>query len=202
MFINKNVKHRKNSNPILTELPCDGSDNYEGDDDEVDGSIKDVGFDNVNAGDGENKAILSDVYNGGGDSNDDVRVGNVGGVNTNGGYDVDFGNGDSKLDCGDDRGSGDGGDKDDCGVNDDGDVDSNICNDTYCDDGRSKVDYSKDIVVDDNSSKSDGGGNTNDDGKGGDDSDLKSNECADGPKNDSYDDDGCFKNKQIVLENF
>ena len=128
MFINKNVKYRKNPNPVLTELPCDGGDNDEGDDDEVGGSIKDVGFDNINAGDGENKVDLGDVYNGGGDSNDDVGVGNVGGVNTNGGDDADFGNGDSKFDCGDDRGSGDSGEKDDGGVNDDGDADSNIGN--------------------------------------------------------------------------
>ena len=58
-------------------------------------------------------------------------------------------------------------------------------------------------------SKSDGGGDTNDDGKGGDDSDGESNDGADGHKNDGDDDDGClnyvkncFKNKQIVLENF
>ena len=145
------------------------------------------------------------MYNGGGD----VRIGNVGGVNTNGSDDADFGHGDSKFDCGDDRGSGEGGDKDDGGVNNDGDADSNIGNDTNCGDGRSKVDCSKDAVVDDGSSKSDGGGDANDDGKGGDDSDGESNECADGHKNDGDDDDGClnsvkncFKNKQIVLENF
>ena len=112
------MKYWKNPNLVLTELPCDGSD-Y----DEVDGSIKNAGFNNVNAGDGENKVYLGDVYNGGGDSNDDVGVGNVGGVNTNGGDDADFGNGARKFDCGDDRGSGDGGDKDDGDVDDDGDAD-------------------------------------------------------------------------------
>ena len=198
MFINKNVKSQKNPNPVLTELPCDGGDNGEGDDDEVDGSIKDVGFD-VNAGNGKNKVDLGDVYNGDGGSNDDVGVGSVGGVNTNGGDDVDFGNGDSKFDCGDDRGSGDDGDKDDGGVND----------------GRMIMAEAKLIavkiqmlmtvvvnlmvvvilmmmvrVV-------------------GDDSDGESNECPDGHKNDVDDDDGrlnsvknCFKNKQIVLEIF
>ena len=90
----------------------------------MDGSKKDVML--VNAGDGENKVDLGDVYNGGGNSNDDVGVGDVGRVNTNGGDDADFGNSDSKFDCGADRGGGDGDDKDDGGVDDDGDADSNI----------------------------------------------------------------------------
>ena len=80
----------------------------------------------VNAGDGENKVDLGDVYNGGGNSNDDVGVDDVGRVNTNGGDDADFGNSDSKFDCGADRGGGDVDDKDDGGVDDDGDADSNI----------------------------------------------------------------------------
>ena len=46
----------------------------------MDGSNKDVGFDNVNAGDGENKVDLGDVYNGGGDIDDDVGVDDVGRV--------------------------------------------------------------------------------------------------------------------------
>ena len=46
----------------------------------MDGSNKDVGFDNFNAGDGESKVDLGDVYNGGGDINDDVRVDDVGRV--------------------------------------------------------------------------------------------------------------------------
>ena len=106
----------------------------------MDGSNKNVGLDNINAGDGENKVDLGDVYNGGGDSNDDVGVDNVFGVNTNGADDADFGNSDSKSDCDDDRGSGDGGDKDDGGVDNDGDVGSNVGNDTDCGDGRSKID--------------------------------------------------------------
>ena len=130
MFIDKNVKYQKNPKPVLTELPCDRGDNDEGNDDEVDGSIKDVGSDNVNAGDGENKVDLGDLYNGGGNSNDDAGAGNVDGVKTNGGDDADFGDGDSKFDCGDDRDSGDGGDRDDGCVNDDADVDSNTRNDT------------------------------------------------------------------------
>ena len=100
MFININVKYQKNPNPLFIELPCDGGDNDEGDDDEVGSSNKDVGLDNVNDGVGENKVDLGDVYNGGGDSNDDVEVGNVGGVSTNGvnvDDDPDFGNGDSKF---------------------------------------------------------------------------------------------------------
>ena len=139
MFINNNVKYRKNQNPVFTELPCDGGDNDEGDDDEVDGSNKDVGLGNVNAGDGKSKVDLGDVYNGGGDSNN-VRVDVVDGVNTNGGDDADFGNSDRKFDCGNDRSSGDGGDKDDGGVDDDSGADSNIGNDTNCGDGRNKVD--------------------------------------------------------------
>ena len=61
--------------------------------------------------------------------------------------------------------------KDDGGVDDDGDAASDIGNDNNCGDGRSKVDCSKDTVVDVSNSKSDGGGDTNDYGKGGDDSD-------------------------------
>ena len=78
MFINKNVRYRKNPIPVFTELLCDGGDNDEGDGVEVDGSNKDVGLDNVNAGDGKNKIDLGDMYNGGGDSNDDVGVDDVG----------------------------------------------------------------------------------------------------------------------------
>ena len=48
----------------------------------MDGSNKDVGLDNVNTGDGENKVDLGHVYNGGGYSNDDVRFDDVGVVNT------------------------------------------------------------------------------------------------------------------------
>ena len=98
MFKNKNVKYQKNPNSVFTKLLCDGGDNDEGDDDEVDSSNKNVGLDNVNAGHGENKVDLVDVYNGGGDSNDDAGVEDVGGVNINGGDDADFGNGDSRFD--------------------------------------------------------------------------------------------------------
>ena len=102
MFVNKNVIYKKTPNPVFTEFPCDGGDN-DGDD-EVDGSNEDVCLDNVNAGDGERKVDLADLYNRGGGSN--VGVDDVGGVNTNGGNDSDFANGDSKSDFGDDRGSG------------------------------------------------------------------------------------------------
>ena len=200
MFINKNVKYWKNPNPVFTEFPCDGGDNDAGEDDEVDGSNKDVDLDNVNAGDDENKVDLGGVYNGGGDSNDNVEVDDVGRVNANGGDDADFSNRDRKFDCGDHRSA---------GVGDDGDADSNIGNDADCGDGRSKVDCSKDVAADDGNSKSDGGGDTNDDGKVGDDSDGESNDGADGHKNYGGYDDGClnsvkicFKYKQIVSENF
>ena len=207
MFISKNVKCWKNPNLVYTELPSHGGDNDEGDDDEVDGGNKDVGLDNVNAVDGENKVDLGDVYDGGGESNDDVGVDDVGGVNINGGDDADFGNSDSKFHCGEDRGrSGDGG-IDNGGIDDDSDAAYNIGNDTNCGDGKSKVDCSKDTAVDVSNSKSNGGGDTNDDDKGGDDSDGEGNQCVDGHKND--DDDRClnsaknyFKSKQIVLENF
>ena len=56
----------------------------------MDGNNKDVGVDNGNAGDGKNKVDLGDVYNGGGGSNDDVGVDDVGRVNTNGGDDTDL----------------------------------------------------------------------------------------------------------------
>ena len=96
MFINKNVRYWKNSVPVFTECPCDGGDNDEGEVVEVDGSNKDLGLDDVNAGDGKNKVDLGEVYNGGGDSNDYVGVDDVGKVNTNGGgHAADFGDGDS-----------------------------------------------------------------------------------------------------------
>ena len=105
----------------------------------MDGSNKDVDLDNVNAGDDENKVDLGGVYNGGGDSNDNVEVDDVGRVNANGGDDADFSNRDRKFDCGDHRSA---------GVGDDGDADSNIGNDADCGDGRSKVDCSKDVAAD------------------------------------------------------
>ena len=155
------------------------------------------------------KFALRDVYNGGGDSNDDNGAGDVGRVKTNGGDDTKLGNGDSKFDCSDDTGGGDGDDKDVDGVDDDGDVGHDIGNDANCGDGRSKVDCSKDTAVDDGNGKSDGGGDTNGNGKEGDHSDGESNDGAGGHKNDYDDGDGClssvkncFKNKQIFLENF
>ena len=151
------------------------------------------------------KFALGDVYNGGGDSNDDNGAGDVGRVKTNGGDDTNLGNGDSKFDYSADRGGGDGDDKDVDGVDDDGDVGYDIGNDANCGDGRSKVDCSKDT----GNSKSDGGGDTNDNGKEGDHGDGESNDGAGGHKTDYADDDGClksvkscFKNKQIFLENF
>ena len=42
------------------------------------GINKDVGLDNVNTGDSENKVDLGDVYNSGGDSNDYVGVDDLG----------------------------------------------------------------------------------------------------------------------------
>ena len=87
----------KKPSPVFTELPCDGGDNDDGEGVEVDGSNKDVGLDNVNGGDGKNKVDLGDVYNGGGDSNNDDGVDDVGRVNTNGGDAADLGNGDSKF---------------------------------------------------------------------------------------------------------
>ena len=167
------------------------------------GSKKGVGLDILNAGDDENKDDLGDVYNGGGHSNDDEGVDYVDRTNNNGRDDAEFGNGDSKLDFSVNVGSCDD-DKDDCGV-----ANSDIGNDATCGDGRSKVDCTEDVVVDDGNSKSDGGGDTNYDGTGGDDSDVQSNDGADGHKTYGDDDDGylnsvknCFKNKQIVLENF
>ena len=73
----------------------------------MDGSNKNVGLDNVrdgkeNPGDGEDKFDLDDVYNGVGDSNDNIGGDDVGGANSNDGDDANFGNGDSKFDCGDD----------------------------------------------------------------------------------------------------
>ena len=162
---------------------------------EVRGSNKDVCLDSVNAGDGENKVDLGDVYNGGGDSDDDLGVDDVSRVNTNNGDDANFGNGDSKFDCGANIGS-----TDDDGK-DDGDADSDIGNDANCGDGGSKVDCSKDIAVNDDNSKSDGGGDNNVDGKGGNDSDGKSNDSADGHKIDGDDDDGCLNTVKNCVKN-
>ena len=50
----------------------------------MDDSNKNVGLDNVNAGDGENKVHLGYVHNGDSFSNDDAEVDDVGGNNTNG----------------------------------------------------------------------------------------------------------------------
>ena len=47
------------------------------------------------------------MYNGGGESNDDVGVVNVDMVNINGCDAAHFGNGNSKFDCGANRGGGD-----------------------------------------------------------------------------------------------
>ena len=74
----------------------------------MDGSNKDVGLDNFNAGDGESKVGFSNMYSG------DVIVMLVelmivGGIDTNGGDDANCGDGDSKVDWGDNL---DGGDSD------------------------------------------------------------------------------------------
>ena len=184
MFINKNLKYWINRTSVFTELLCDGGYNDKGEVVEEDGSNKDVSLDNANAGDGENKVNLVDVYDGGGDSNNDVGVDDIGRVSTVGGDEADFGNGDTKFYCGTDRGGGDGDNKDDGGVDDDGDTDSGVDNGANCDDGRGKGDCSKGIAVDDGTSKSDGGGDTNDNGKDGDGSDSESNDGTDGHKND------------------
>ena len=74
----------------------------------MNGSKRDVGVDNVNAGDGEKKVDLGNVCSCVGDKNDDIGVDRVGWVNTNDGDDADCGDGDSKFDCGDDGDGGDG----------------------------------------------------------------------------------------------
>ena len=90
----------------------------------MNGSNRDVGLDNFNVGDGENKADLGDVNSGGRDSNDDVGVDDIVWIITNSGTDDNFGNGDSKFECGDDINGGDRDNKDAGDVDDDGDVDS------------------------------------------------------------------------------
>ena len=90
----------------------------------MDRSSEDVGLDNVDAADGENKVDLGDMYIGSGDTNDGIGVDNA----------------DSKFDCGDVRNGGDGDDEDNGSVDDDGDPDSIIVNDANCGGGRSKVD--------------------------------------------------------------
>ena len=90
----------------------------------MDRSSEDVGLDNVDAADGENKVDLGDMYIGSGDTNDGIG----------------FDNADSKFDCGDVRNGGDGDDEDNGSVDDDGDPDPIIVNDANCDGGRSKVD--------------------------------------------------------------
>ena len=200
----------KKHNPCFHRTSCDGGDNDEGEGDEMDCRNKDDGLDNINAGYGESKIDLGDMYNGGGNSSDDTGVGDVGRANTIGGDDADFGNGDTKFHFVDDRGGSDGNDEDEGGDNDDGVANSSIGNDANCGDGRSKVDCSKDTTIDDGNGKSYGGGDANEDGKGGDDNDDESNDGADGHKNEGDDDDdGCLnsiknylKNKNIALENF
>ena len=57
------------------------NDGYE--DDEVDGSIKNVALDDKYADDGKNKVDLRDVDSNVGDINDGGRIDYVGGVDTN-----------------------------------------------------------------------------------------------------------------------
>ena len=71
-----------------------------------------VVLDNVNAGNGESKVDLCDLYSGGSDCSDDGGLDDVGGVDTNDADDGDCGDGDSKVNCGDDL---DGSDVDDVG---------------------------------------------------------------------------------------
>lgn len=58
----------------------------------------------------------------------------IGGVDTNGGDDTNCVNGDSKVDCGDDLGGGDGDDNDNSDLDDDVGVKTNIGKDANCDD--------------------------------------------------------------------
>ena len=67
----------KKNKPCIHKT-CDRGDNDEGDDDEGDGSSIDVGLDNVSAVDDENKFDPGDAHNGGGHSNDDIWVDDVG----------------------------------------------------------------------------------------------------------------------------
>ena len=87
----------KKHNPCFHRTSCDGGDNDEGEGDEMDCRNKDDGLDNINAGYGESKVDLGDMYNGGGNSSDDNGVGDVGRANTIGGDDADFGNGDTNF---------------------------------------------------------------------------------------------------------
>ena len=100
----------------------------------MDGNNKDqdFGFDNDNAGDGENKISLGDVCNGGGESNAHGRAENVGGVDTYGGDDANCGDGDNKFVCGNDLDDGHGDDKVDGNVDDRGDIYFNLDNDANC----------------------------------------------------------------------
>ena len=86
----------------------------------MDGINNDVGLDDVDAGDGENKFDLGYVHGGGGDGNDAGVVHDIGGVDFNGGDDVCCGDVETKVDYGDNL---DGSDDD---SNDDGDVDDDV----------------------------------------------------------------------------
>ena len=167
--INKNVKYWKKNKPCIHKT-CDRGDNDEGDDDEGDGSSIDVGLDNVSAVDGENKFDPGDAHNGGGHSNDDVWVDDVGELLLMVVMVLTLIMMIANLIVCDDRNDGDGYDNNDGGTGDDCNAHSNIVNDVNCGDGWSKVDCSKDTAVDDDNSKLDGGGDTNDDRKGGEDS--------------------------------
>lgn len=173
----------------------------DGDDDDgfkVDGSNQDVGLDNVNAKGVEIKVDPVDVYGGNGHSNDDGEVDDFGCFDTNDGDDAKCGDIDCEFDCGDDLDGGDGIKKDHNDGEDDGDVDSIISNDANCGDGMSKVDCSKGAAGDDSNSNTDGvpnndgSGNTDYDGKGGNDSDRESNCAADGHRTDDCNDNGCL----------
>lgn len=66
----------------------------------MDGINNDVGLDDVNAGDGENKFDLGYVHGGGSDGNDGGVVHDIGGVDFNGGDDVCCGDVETKVDYG------------------------------------------------------------------------------------------------------
>ena len=90
----------------------------------MDGSNKDVGLDNINAGAGTNKVDFGDVYSAG-DSNLDDGVDNEGGVVTNDVDDANCRDGDHKADCSDNLDGGGFDNNDDGNVDDGGGVDSN-----------------------------------------------------------------------------
>ena len=121
----------------------------------------------------------------------------VGDVDTNGGSDLDFGDGKTKVDCSDNKAGDDGNSNDDGGPNDSGGVDTNDnnCVRDNADTGGDNKDVADGDKNDDDgndtdASSNDEGGGGNDEGGNSADGDARDGGIDDGDDKDFKDDDG------------